>query len=883
LLAWAAPAKAVSVTFISASDSHYCDPDDLNDRERAILATMNNVTARTLGGAAIDPPRGVLFAGDLLNGGTTTQWNNWVRDFGLTGGDGAVLKYPVYETYGGSGHDGTVTLNGIIARSGNRFGLTSFDTATGDCSWDWGGVHFVSAGIRAANADLTWLQYDLATNVGASGRPVVLLEHEDWNNLDPALYENLLKYYNVVAMVNGHESAGVDLWHGITVLDSNNFTNGYYVVQIDGTTLKAARTTGGSGNLTPAVSKTITIPTCLATWTALTGGSWDTPATITLDGARTVSGNHEIAAPVTLNNDAAVAVHPNSQLTISGAIDGVGKGLAKGGAGTLILARSCTCAGTTTISAGTLQVGADGTSGSVNDFTLSGAISGPGAVTKAGANVVTFGGANIHTGGTTISGGTLKMGNSGALCFGAPVGLGASLPQTTVSGTLDLNGKTFGGQFTLAGGSLINSSGSRATVESLAGLTLSNGGTGISGGATIALSGGGGSGATATASLGLTAASITFTNPGREYVVGDILHVTGGGGTDALIKVTGLGTSGAIATWNLMAPGSGYTSAPTGVVGGGGGAGVNGRNATITGNADNFQVVSLSTTTPGSGYTSPPTISISSGSGFAATAVLSSLNLTATSSIGGSGDIAIPAVITGGFGFNKIGAGTLTLAGSNTYTGATSIAGGTLSISANANLGADAAPVSISNGATLKVTDNATLNSSRKLTIDSTSGALDVANGKTLTISGLTAVMADATLAKLGGGVAELAGGLETHTAPKLSIQAGTLRLKDTAVISTTLAIATTTGSTFEVASSTHSVGTITGTGTTAVQTGANLTADLILQDTLTIGAAATLTIRPTAAGAGEANLSQVPEPSTWLLLATAGAALGAYLCCRRR
>jgi autotransporter-associated beta strand protein len=59
------------------------------------------------------------------------------------------------------------------------------------------------------------------------------------------------------------------------------------------------------------------------------------------------------------------------------------------------------------------------------------------------------------------------------------------------------------------------------------------------------------------------------------------------------------------------------------------------------------------------------------------------------------------------FGISSViksgGSGILVLSGSNTYTGTTTISAGTISISANNNLGADAAPVTI-NGGTLKTT-----------------------------------------------------------------------------------------------------------------------------------------------------------------------------------
>ena len=82
----------------------------------------------------------------------------------------------------------------------------------------------------------------------------------------------------------------------------------------------------------------------------------------------------------------------------------------------------------TTISAGTLQIGNGGTTGSVagdvvdnaalvfnrsDALTYGGVISGTGSLTKSGTGTLTLTGDNTYTGGTTISAGTLQIGNGG--------------------------------------------------------------------------------------------------------------------------------------------------------------------------------------------------------------------------------------------------------------------------------------------------------------------------------------------------------------------------------------------------------------------------------------------------------------------------------------
>lgn len=163
--------------------------------------------------------------------------------------------------------------------------------------------------------------------------------------------------------------------------------------------------------------------------------------------------------------------------------------------------------GGTTITNGTLQVGNGGTSGTLgsgnvvnnssiifnrsNALTFANVISGTGALTQAGSGTLTLSGANTYSGGTNINDGTLSisadnhLGNAGALTFNGGALQTTSSFSTSRATTLNASGGTFN---TDVGTTLTHSgaiSGSGTLAKTGTGTLVLSTGNSFSGGAVV--------------------------------------------------------------------------------------------------------------------------------------------------------------------------------------------------------------------------------------------------------------------------------------------------------------------------------------------------------------------------------------------------------------
>jgi outer membrane autotransporter protein len=235
----------------------------------------------------------------------------------------------------------------------------------------------------------------------------------------------------------------------------------------------------------------------------------------------------------------------DADLTLTNVVGGAGS-LLKTGAGTLTLTANDTYTGGTEISAGTLQLGNGGTTGSIsgaidNDaalvldrsdvWTLTGPIGGTGSVTQAGIGTVVLTGENNYAGGTTISSGTLQLGNGGTS--------GSITGDVIDHGSLAFNRSdnvVFDGKIT--GGGNINQIGSGATdltgdSSAFTGATTVSSGTlAVDGalGGTLAVQAGGtlaGTGTIGTTTIASGGTIAPGHSPGTLHVNGDITFADG--------------------------------------------------------------------------------------------------------------------------------------------------------------------------------------------------------------------------------------------------------------------------------------------------------------------------------------------------------------------
>ena len=455
------------------------------------------------------------------------------------------------------------------------------------------------------------------------------------------------------------------------------------------------------------------------------------------------------------NSTGAVALDTNGQnVTLAGAVDSsnVG-GLTKLGTGTLTLSGSNGYTGPTLISTGTLQITDGAFLASASSITNSGAllfnlagsgtygnaISGAGAVTKIGAGSVTLTGSN-NFGNTNLNGGT-----------------------TTITSTLSSASSTM----TLTGtgaGTVLNLQGATATLG-----TLNIGNLLDTGESTV------------NQSSGTTTITNTF-NIGYSYMGRTDTYNLSGGTLTSTNSVIQLGYQNSFGVYNQ----TGGTANAKGVLF------INPSRLdtlNLTGGTLNLGASSLALSATNSQYL----INLGGGTMASLVAWSSSLNAVMTGSSGRTtfnttgGDIALSGILSGAGGLIKAGTGTLTLSGSNSFSGVTTINSGTLKLSNNFGLQNsvyDTASTGILDLTSANTPSFGGLNGSSNYTLPAnvTALVLNSASGSVATYSGiLGSATPGMTLTKIGAGTQVLSGA--NNYTGTTAVSAGALIISNTGAL----------------------------------------------------------------------------------------------------
>ncbi|MEA3210849.1 MAG: fibronectin-binding autotransporter adhesin [Chthoniobacter sp.] len=138
--------------------------------------------------------------------------------------------------------------------------------------------------------------------------------------------------------------------------------------------------------------------------------------------------------------------------------------------------------------------------------------------------------------------------------------------------------------------------------------------------------------------------------------------------------------------------------------------------------------------------------------------------------------LSIAGQISGG-NVTKLGAGTVTFTGNNTYNGLTTLTAGTLSVGSSANLGdASAANKLAFGGGILQATGTFSLGTTRTVALNTGGGTIDVSGSETLTLPGLITGVAANAFNKIGTGTLVLTNVSNSYAGPT-NVNTGTLNL----------------------------------------------------------------------------------------------------------
>ncbi|WP_139760218.1 autotransporter-associated beta strand repeat-containing protein, partial [Salmonella enterica] len=590
----------------------------------------------------------ILNAENTYTGGTTISGGTLVATNVDALGSGDVTDDATLELNTGGTFDNAISGSGQVVKSGDdALTLSGANTYTGGTTINDGTL--VACNVEALGTGDVTDNATLELNTGGTFDNVISGSGQMVKSGDDTLTLSGSNTYTGGTTISG----GTLVATSVDALGSGDVTNDAVLELNTGGDFDNA--ISGSGQVVKSGDETLT----LSGANSYTGGT-------TISGGTLVASNVEALGSSDVTDNATLELNTGGDFTNN--ISGSGQ-VVKSGDDVLTLSGANSYSGGTLISDGTLVASnvealgtGDITDNAVLELNTGGdfdnAISGSGQVVKSGDETLTLSGSNTYTGGTTISGGTLVASNVDALGTG----------DVTDNATLELNtGGTFDN--VISGSGQVVKSGDKTLT--LSGANSYTGGTTINDGTLVA------SNVDALGSGDVTNDAVLELNTGGDFTN----NISGSGqvvksgdetltlsGTNSYTDGT-LISGGTLVATNLEALGTGD----------------------VTNNA---------------------TLELNTGGDF-------------TNNISGSGQVV------------KSGDETLTLSGANSYTGGTTISGGTLVASNVEALGSG------------DVTDNATLEMNTGGDFDnaiSGSGQVVKSGDKTLTLSGANSYTGGTTI-----------------------------------------------------------------------------------------------------------------------------------------
>jgi autotransporter-associated beta strand protein len=749
-------------------------------------------TITTTGGTSL-----VAGVNDPSNNQALTLANDVVLGAGSTNLDlqGTTINAP---NAGGVDVNGTIlTLNGVVSGAG---ALNVFDNGRLNLN-----VANSYAGGTTVTSAAVYVGSDTALGTGAVTSNFMVLGN------DSGALRTLANAFtlNDLTVVTGPND--------ITLNGVIGGASGLVKTSASTLTLNAANSFGGSTSL---VGGRITVGNNLA----LSGGQLTVfndvnPTTLAAGTTGLALANNV----VTFGGSNLIVESGTGIFTLNGVISGDGR-LTKIQSGTLVLNGANSYTGGTTLTAGTIQVGANTALGTntlamaggttlqsgvnnlvvannittagvgtidtqANTFTLGGVISGAGSVTKIGSGNLVLNGANSYTGGSSINAGTVTAGNNSAFGTGlVTMADGTVLANNTNNlvianafsiGNVEVatGANTFTMSGTIGGAGLLTKTGTGTLV--LNGANTYTGGTALNAGSIRIGTGTAlGTGALAMAAgttlqagaAGLTANNaISMAGGATVDVNGNVLTLGGvisGTGPLSVIDSQSLTTDALILTGTNTYTGGTVVTGITVQVAADANLGNTSGGITLVGGA-------LRTT---ASFTTARTVALGTGGGTIETATGTTLTTTG---------------VVSGTSLTKTGAGTLVLNGANTYTGGTALTAGQITVGTNSALGTGT--LTMTGGTTLAAGVTGLTTANAVVTL----GAATINSGAspaTYTISGV--ISGAGSVTKQGTGVLTVSAS-NTYTGAT-TVAAGTLNVTGSLVSAVTV----------------NSAAALTGTGT---------------------------------------------------------------------